>query len=150
VTLPLILGLPLLGALLMLVVGRWLPHALISVLCCGTVLGAFLSVLSTPDQNVTYAAWLPALNAGWGFNLDALSRVMALVITGVGFLIHVYSIGYMKEDAGYYRYFGYLNFFVFAMLLLVLANNYVLMFAGWEGVGLASYLLIGFWFHRRK
>ena len=148
VTLPLILALPLIGALLMLLTGRRLPHAVVSVVCCGTVLGAFTAVLALPDQNVTYAAWLPALNAGWGLNLDALSRVMALVITGVGFLIHVYSVGYMKEDAGYYRYFGYLNLFIFAMLLLVLANNYVLMFAGWEGVGLASYLLIGFWFHR--
>ncbi len=75
-----------------------------------------------------------------------LSGVMTLVITGVGSLIHIYSVGYMKTEGGMYRFFGYLNFFVFAMLLLVLANNYVLLFAGWEGVGLASYLLIGFWF----
>jgi len=148
VTLALILALPLLGALLMFLAGRRLPHAVISAVCCGTALGSFICVLLSADQNVTYAEWLPSLNAAWGLNLDALSRVMALVITGVGFLIHVYSVGYMREDAGYYRYFGYLNFFVFAMLLLVLANNYVLMFAGWEGVGLASYLLIGFWFHR--
>jgi NADH-quinone oxidoreductase subunit L len=78
--------------------------------------------------------------------LDQLSLVMLLVVTGVGFLIHVYSVGYMWDDPGYYRFFSYLNLFLFFMLALVLANNYLLMFIGWEGVGLASYLLIGFWF----
>ena len=72
---------------------------------------------------------------------------MILVVTGVGFLIHVYSIGYMAHEGGYYRFFGYLNLFMFFMLMLVLANNYVLLFVGWEGVGLCSYLLIGFYFH---
>jgi NADH-quinone oxidoreductase subunit L len=75
---------------------------------------------------------------------------MILVVTGVGFLIHVYSIGYMAHDNGYYRFFGYLNLFVFFMLTLVLANNYVLLFVGWEGVGLCSYLLIGFYFHKKS
>ncbi len=153
VTLPLILALPLFGALLMLLVGRKLPHAAISVICCGTVLGSFVLALAAllelrAPQEVILGTWLPALHADWGFSFDRLSATFALTTTGIGFLIHVYSVGYMKEDAGYYRYFGYLNFFIFAMLLLVLANNYVLMFAGWEGVGLASYLLIGFWFHR--
>src|SRR5499427_2429942 len=82
----------------------------------------------------------------FAFYLDRLSAVMVLVVTGVGFLIHIYSVGYMWEDAGYYRFFTYLNLFMFFMLTLVLANNYLLMFIGWEGVGLASYLLIGFWF----
>ncbi len=80
------------------------------------------------------------------FYLDQLSLVMLLVVTGVGFLIHIYSVGYMCGEGGYYRFFAYLNLFMFFMLTLVLANNYLLMFVGWEGVGLASYLLIGFWF----
>ena len=74
---------------------------------------------------------------------------MLLVVTGVGFLIHVYSVGYMAHEGGYYRFFAYLNLFMFFMLTLVLANNYLLMFVGWEGVGLASYLLIGFYFLKR-
>jgi NADH-quinone oxidoreductase subunit L len=147
------LALPLCGALLMLVIGRKLPHAVVSVICCGTILGSFALAASAlmglrEPLEIVLGPWIPALRADWGFLFDHLSGTFAVVITGIGFLIHVYSVGYMKEDAGYYRYFGYLNFFVFAMLLLVLANNYVLMFAGWEGVGLASYLLIGFWFHR--
>ena len=75
---------------------------------------------------------------------------MILVVTGIGFLIHVYSVGYMAHDNGYYRFFGYLNLFVFFMLMLVLANNYALLFVGWEGVGLCSYLLIGFYFHKKS
>jgi NADH-quinone oxidoreductase subunit L len=82
----------------------------------------------------------------FAFYLDQLSLVMLLVVTGVGLLIHIYSVGYMSDDPGYYRFFAYLNLFMFFMLTLVLANNYLLMFIGWEGVGLASYLLIGFWF----
>ena len=85
-----------------------------------------------------------------GFHVDALTAVMLLVITGVGFLIHVYSIGYMHGDEGYTRYFAYLNLFVFAMLILVLGNNYLMMFVGWEGVGLCSYLLIGFWYEKQS
>src|SRR5207248_7477007 len=80
------------------------------------------------------------------FQLDQLSMVMTLVITGVGALIHVFSVGYMRDDPGYPRYFAYLNLFVFFMLVLVLGASYPLMFIGWEGVGLCSYLLIGFWF----
>jgi len=82
----------------------------------------------------------------FAFYLDQLSLVMLLVVTGVGFLIHIYSVGYMSDDPSYYRFFTYLNLFMFFMLTLILANNYLLMFIGWEGVGLASYLLIGFWF----
>jgi NADH-quinone oxidoreductase subunit L len=84
----------------------------------------------------------------YAFFLDQLSLVMMLVVTGVGFIIHVYSVGYMAHEGGYYRFFSYLNLFMFFMLTLVLANNYLLMFVGWEGVGLASYLLIGFFFLR--
>jgi len=84
--------------------------------------------------------------ADFAFYLDQLSLVMLLVVTGVGFLIHVYSVGYMSDDPSYYRFFTYLNLFMFFMLTLILADNYLMMFVGWEGVGLASYLLIGFWF----
>ncbi len=87
-----------------------------------------------------------SFNADFAMYLDQLSLVMLLVVTGVGFLIHIYSVGYMWDDPSYYRFFAYLNLFMFFMLTLVLANNYLLMFIGWEGVGLASYLLIGFWF----
>ncbi len=94
------------------------------------------------------AHWIRSGNfsADFALYLDQLSLVMLLVVTGVGFLIHIYSVGYMWDDLGYYRFFAYLNLFMFFMLTLVLANNYLLMFIGWEGVGLASYLLIGFWF----
>jgi len=94
------------------------------------------------------AHWIRSgtFGADFAFYLDQLSLVMLLVVTGVGFLIHIYSVGYMWDDPSYYRFFAYLNLFMFFMLTLVLANNYLLMFIGWEGVGLASYLLIGFWF----
>ena len=97
-----------------------------------------------------FTAWLAAGNftADYAFYLDQLSLIMLLVVTGVGFLIHIYSVGYMWEEGGYYRFFSYLNLFMFFMLTLVLASNYLLMFVGWEGVGLASYLLIGFFFLR--
>ncbi len=95
-----------------------------------------------------FAHWIRSGNfsADFAFYLDQLSLVMLLVVTGVGFLIHIYSVGYMWDDPSYYRFFAYLNLFMFFMLTLVLADNYLLMFIGWEGVGLASYLLIGFWF----
>src|SRR5271166_4643068 len=98
---------------------------------------------------------LPWINAGilhinFSFVLDQLSLVMLLVVTGVGFLIHVYSVGYMGDDKGYARYFSYLNLFLFFMTTLVLAGNALVMFIGWEGVGLASYLLIGFWFQKKS
>ncbi len=114
----------------------------------------FARFLSLPQQYVPYTwdygTWIRAGNfvASYGVYLDQLSMVMVLVVTGVGFLIHIYSIGYMAEEGGYYRFFAYLNLFMFFMLTLVLANNYLVMFIGWEGVGLASYLLIGFFFLR--
>jgi len=95
-----------------------------------------------------YATWLRAgtLSVPFAFMVDQLTLVMLMVVTGVGFMIHIYSAGYMAHEGGYYRFFSYLNLFMFFMLVLVLANNYLLMFVGWEGVGLASYLLIGFFF----
>ena len=105
------------------------------------------SSLTLPYQEYL-AHWIRSgsFSADFALYLDQLSLVMLLVVTGVGFLIHIYSVGYMWDDPSYYRFFAYLNLFMFFMLTLVLANNYLLMFIGWEGVGLASYLLIGFWF----
>ncbi|HET9741253.1 MAG TPA: NADH-quinone oxidoreductase subunit L, partial [Terriglobales bacterium] len=91
-----------------------------------------------------------AFRVNWGFYLDQLSVTMLLIVTGVGFLIHIYSVGYMAEEGGYYRFFSYLNLFMFFMLTLILANSYLLLFVGWEGVGLASYLLVGFWFRKHS
>lgn len=151
--------------------GRTAARTVISLLCPGTVLvslvlslGAVIQLASLPGRTYeivqfTWVAGLPfftqsgapaRFTADWGFLLDPLSSVMILVVTGVGFLIHVYSVGYMGHEGGYYRFFGYLNLFVFFMLMLVLANNYLLMFVGWEGVGLCSYLLIGFYFHKKS
>ena len=99
-----------------------------------------------------YFSWIEAGNfrAGFDLQVDQLTVVMLLVVTGVGWLIHIYSTGYMAHEGGYYRFFAYLNLFMFFMLILVLAANYVLLFVGWEGVGLASYLLIGFYFLRKS
>jgi NADH-quinone oxidoreductase subunit L len=111
----------------------------------------FASLPATAIPHVeNHGAWLRAgdFAANYGLYLDQLSLLMALIVTGVGFLIHVYSVGYMAHEGGYYRFFSYMNLFMFFMLTLVLANNYLLMFVGWEGVGLASYLLIGFFFLR--
>jgi NADH-quinone oxidoreductase subunit L len=96
--------------------------------------------------------WMVAgpLSIQMGFLADPLSAIMLVVVTGVGFLIHIYSVGYMHGDPGYYRFFAYLNLFMFFMLVLITGNNYLVMFIGWEGVGLSSYLLIGFWFERKS
>ncbi|MFZ0294350.1 MAG: NADH-quinone oxidoreductase subunit L, partial [Candidatus Sulfotelmatobacter sp.] len=109
--------------------------------------------LGTDTGHLTYATHdgsQAPFHADAGFLLDPLSSIWLLFVTGVGMLIHIYSIGYMAHEGGYYRFFGYLNLFMFSMLTLILANNYVLLFVGWEGVGLCSYLLIGFYFHRKS
>src|SRR6202140_1425462 len=105
------------------------------------------SSLDLPYQEYV-AHWIRSgsFSADFALFLDQLSLIMLMVVTGVGFLIHIYSVGYMWDDPSYYRFFTYLNLFMFFMLTLVLADNYLVMFIGWEGVGLASYLLIGFWF----
>ena len=134
-----------------------------SLISCSAVGISFLLALycvysllhMAPEQrviDVEYFAWIQAgsLMAPFGLHFDPLSAVMILVVTGVGLLIHIYSIGYMHGDPYYSRYFAYLNLFIFSMLLLVLANNYVLLFVGWELVGLCSYLLIGFWFEKKS
>src|SRR5881628_1822800 len=155
--------LPLLGAALNGVFGKRLSKSIVTTIALGTVglsfllaLREFAAMLGLPENQLPilrdYFTWIQAgrFQAQFGFMLDHLSGVMILIVTGVGFLIHVYSAGYMAHEEGFYRYFAYLNLFVFFMLTLVLANNYLLMFVGWEGVGLCSYLLIGFWFKKQS
>ncbi|MHB1311368.1 MAG: NADH-quinone oxidoreductase subunit L [Gemmatimonadaceae bacterium] len=120
----------------------------------GLAVACFLAMRSVSMEHpyiVTLFQWMPVgdLNLAATFQLDALSMVMVLVVTGVGALIHIFSVGYMQDDPGYPRYFAYLNLFIFFMLVLVLGGSYPLMFVGWEGVGLCSYLLIGFWFSEK-
>src|SRR5580704_12460339 len=148
--------LPLAGAAINGFFGRRLPKTAITAVALifsgaafalALFLAAGFSSASAP-YSCELAHWLRsgAFQVDFSFYLDQLSLVMLLVVTGVGFLIHIYSIGYMWDDDGFYRFMAYLNLFMFFMLTLVLAKNYLVMFIGWEGVGLASYLLIGFWF----
>ncbi len=117
--------------------------------------GAFFETLALPIEQrlniVTLFQWIAVggLNISFSYQVDQLSLVMSLIVTGVGFIIHVYSIGYMHGDKSFWRFFAYLNLFIFAMMNLVLADNFLLLFLGWEGVGLCSYLLIGFWYDRK-
>lgn len=149
--------LPLLGFLIIGIGNKKLSKPVITMIGCGVILASFILVLTLlfPFLNGTAKAevskgfeWIAIGNfkISFTFLIDQLSVLMMTIITGVGFLIHVYSAGYMSHDEGYHRFFSYLNLFVFSMLLLVMGSNYVVMFAGWEGVGLCSYLLIGFWF----
>ena len=148
--------LPLIGAAINGLLGRRFSRQQVSAIALGFCGAAFVMALwvaarfsSLTVPYIEYVApWIRAgdFRADFAFYLDQLSLVMLLVVTGVGFLIHVYSVGYMWKDSGFYRFFSYLNLFMFFMLTLVLAGNYLVMFIGWEGVGLASYLLIGFWF----
>lgn len=154
--------LPLLGAAANGIFGvRW-PRRAINAVALGSTGLSFLATLELlrefahlgPAQVPwvqSYFTWIDAgrLRADFALQVDQLTLIMLLVVTGVGWLIHLYSIGYMTEDAGYRRFFSYLNLFMFFMLTLVLAANYVLLFVGWEGVGLSSYLLIGFWFLKK-
>lgn len=152
--------LPLLGFILTGVLNKRLSVQWSGGIATGAVLGSFLLSLgvfsevaqagSVPERVVLFN-WISAgdLNIDFSFLIDRLSAVMLLVITGVGTLIHLYSIGYMHHEPDHPRFFAYLNLFVFFMLLLVMGSNFIVMFAGWEGVGLCSYLLIGFWFRNR-
>ena len=157
----LIPALPLLGAFILIVAGSRLPKRLVSIVGAGSVgLSALLTFytgskfISTSAKFLHYEVWKWMDVAGFSpsvaFHLDALSLVFIFVITFVGFLIHVYSAEFMVDDDGYARFFAYLNLFVSSMLTLVLADNLVLMYFGWEGVGLCSYLLIGFWYTDEK
>lgn len=147
--------LPLLGFLINgLGFGR-VPNKVAAAIGCGTVLASFLIVCSlfihslsiSVNERIDLYSWFVTGNIAVSFSLliDPLSIIMMMIVTGVGFLIHIYSVGYMKDDNGFGKFFAYLNLFIFFMLLLVMGANYVMMFIGWEGVGLCSYLLIGFW-----
>lgn len=145
--------LPLLGFVINGMGFRHVPKSLVGVIGCAAPLGAFaVSILAwnTFDgqlQIVHLFDWISIgqLNIPFSFQIDQLSLLMLLVVTGVGSLIHIYSVGYMHHDEGFGKFFAFLNLFLFFMLLLVMGSNYVIMFIGWEGVGLCSYLLIGFW-----
>ncbi|MCO4291280.1 NADH-quinone oxidoreductase subunit L [Solitalea sp. MAHUQ-68] len=151
--------LPLIGFLINGLGYKKNPKGLVGLVGCASVLGSFiLSILVFFDikangaKTIDLYEWISVgtLKIPFSFLIDQLTSIMLLIITGVGFLIHVYSTGYMHDDEGYGKYFAYLNLFVFFMLLLVLGSNYVIMFIGWEGVGLCSYLLIGFWFKKTE
>ncbi len=153
--------LPLIGAVVNGFGAGRLPRKVVSAIGTGTVglafaiaIGCFVQMLAMPPEERLFVqqlfAWIDSgdLSVPVRLALDPLSALMMLVVTGVGFLIHVYSTGYMSHEKAYGRYFAYLNLFTFAMLMLVLADNFLLMFFGWEGVGLCSYLLIGFWYQK--
>jgi NADH-quinone oxidoreductase subunit L len=154
---------PLIGFLINGLVGKSLPKTVVGTIGSAAVglsflvtVAIFLEFLKLPTdarsvEKVVYT-WIASgsFKASVAFLIDPLSLIMLLVVSGVSTLIHIYSIGYMHDDEGFYRYFSYLNLFVFAMLILVSANNFLLMFVGWEGVGLCSYLLIGFWYEKQS
>jgi NADH-quinone oxidoreductase subunit L len=159
----LIPALPLLGSAINGLFGAKWPNKIINAVAVGSTGLSFLAALEAvreftqlPAEQIPwvkqYFTWIIAgdFRAGFDLQVDQLTVVMLLVVTGVGWLIHIYSTGYMAHESGYYRFFSYLNLFMFFMLILVLAANYVLLFVGWEGVGLSSYLLIGFYFLRKS
>ena len=158
----LLIALPLAGAAVLLLGGRrtnsWGPYLGVLTVAASAVLGVLmlLGMMQNSAEERTFGqtlfSWVFVgdFQADMAFQLDQLSIVFVLLITVVGTLIHVYSLGYMAHDPNRRKFFGYLNLFVAAMLLLVLANNYLLLYVGWEGVGLASYLLIGFWQHKES
>jgi NADH-quinone oxidoreductase subunit L len=156
----LIPALPLTGFLINGIFGRRLSKALVNAVAVGSVLLSFLWVVKTlmalgsleTAYIERYFTWFEsgALRVGVDFSVDRLTAVMLLIVTGIGSLIHIYATGYMSHEGGYYRFFAYLNLFMFFMLTLVLAANYLVLFVGWEGVGLCSYLLIGFYFLKQS
>ena len=163
-----IIALPLVGAFVNGVFGKRLGKEAVSLMALASVGGSFLSSVaaflvlqrlqagSEAAAKLSWSGWrwvdvstrndLAEFPIDIAFSLDALSGTMALIVTGVGFLIHLYSTKYMELDEGYHRFFAYLNLFIFSMLVLILGDNLPVLFVGWEGVGLCSYLLIGFWF----
>jgi NADH-quinone oxidoreductase subunit L len=155
--------LPLLGSAVNGLLGRKWPNRVVNSVALGATGLSFLfaveavrEFLRLPPEQILwvqkYFTWIAAggFRAGFDLQIDQLTVVMLMVVTGVGFLIHIYSTGYMAHEGGYYRFFSYLNLFMFFMLILVMAANYVLLFVGWEGVGLCSYLLIGFSFLKKS
>lgn len=157
----LIPALPLAGALILILTGGNLPRGIAGAVGAGSVgLAALVTILigsefiSGGQEPVHQVLWtwmdVDGFSPAFAFYLDSLSLIFIFVITFVGFLIHIYSIGFMADESGFARFFAFLNLFVCSMLILVLADNLVLMYLGWEGVGLCSYLLIGFWYHEEK
>jgi len=153
--------LPLLGAAVNGLFGAKWPNKIVNVVAIGSTGLSFLCALEAVREffeagqalfRKEFFTWIAAgdFRAGFDLQMDQLTVVMVLVVTGVGWLIHIYATGYMAHEGGYYRFFSYLNLFMFFMLILVLAANYVLLFVGWEGVGLSSYLLIGFYFLKKS
>ncbi|MBV9259679.1 MAG: NADH-quinone oxidoreductase subunit L, partial [Ktedonobacteraceae bacterium] len=158
----LVLLLPLLGFLTLGVLGRLLPRGTILAIAWGAcglaflfALFNFLNMLGTPASarinDAVFYNWVTSgtFSLNFGLLLDPLTATMLLVVTGVGLLIHIYSAGYMEDDPGFWRFFAFLNFFIFAMVMLVTADNFLFLLVGWALVGLASFLLIGFWYERR-
>lgn len=152
--------LPLIGFVINGLFGKSLPKALVGGLATLVVFAAFLISVSifigfpadgTPVI-VKAFEWftIGGIQVNFGFQIDQLSLMMMMIVTGIGSLIHLYSIGYMSHDKGFYKFFTYLNLFIFSMLLLVMGSNYLILFIGWEGVGLCSYLLIGFWYENTE
>ena len=156
-------ALPLLGAVVLLLFGKrigepiagWIATSLVGLAFVASVV-MFFAMLELPHEVrvniVNLYTWLPAgrLHVDMGFYADTLSVTWILLVTGVGSLIHLYSIGYMHGDERFSRFFAYLNLFVFSMLMLVLGSSFLVTFLGWEGVGLSSYLLVSFWFERNS
>jgi NADH-quinone oxidoreductase subunit L len=156
---PLIPFLPFIGFLINGLFGKNMSKSVVGFVGAGALLGSFILTIlcfnqvaaSGPIQTTLYHFMtIDRLNLDFGFLVDQLSVWMMMIVTGVGFLIHVYSIGYMHEDEGFYKFFAYLNLFIFSMLLLVMGDNFLMLFFGWEGVGLCSYLLIGFWYENKE
>ena len=154
-------ALPFIGFLINGIFGRKLPKIMINAIAVLSVVLSFAWVLkiyaTAGDLAVTpvtehYFTWIKsgAFEVGWDFTVDKLTMLMLMIVTGIGSLIHIYATGYMDHEEGYYRFFAYLNLFMFFMLNLVLAGNYLILFVGWEGVGLCSYLLIGFYFIKKS
>ncbi|MBI4904328.1 MAG: NADH-quinone oxidoreductase subunit L [Acidobacteria bacterium] len=156
----LIPALPLAGFLINGLFGKKFPNILVSIIAVASVLGSFAWVLKTlgalgdlEHAHVEhYLTWIQSgpVNIGVDLAVDRLTAVMLLVVTGIGSLIHIYAVGYMSHEGGYYRFFAYLNLFMFFMLTLVMGANFLLLFVGWEGVGLCSYLLIGFYILKKS
>ena len=156
----LIPALPFIGFLINGIFGRKFSKTIVNSVAVGSVVLSFLWVLlvgmgcdwGATTLHAHYFMWIRsgAFHVGWDFMIDKLTMIMLLIVTGIGSLIHIYSTGYMAHEEGYYRFFAYLNLFMFFMLNLVLAGNYLLLFVGWEGVGLCSYLLIGFYFVKKS
>ncbi|HXJ16711.1 MAG TPA: proton-conducting transporter membrane subunit, partial [Candidatus Polarisedimenticolia bacterium] len=158
-----ILALPLAGAAINGLLGKRWSKSAVNAVAVGSVSLAFLAVAETVREFShlaagqipyvkSYFTWMVAgpFRVNFSLQVDQLTVVMLLTVSFVGMLIHIYSTGYMAHEGGYYRYFSYLNLFMFFMLTLVLAANLIVMFVGWEGVGLCSYLLIGFWFLKKS